>query len=363
MFGNVYNKKKVMVTGHAGFKGGWLSLWLKELGAEVVGFSLLPASEERLYDVLKLAEYTDAGMIADIRHEDALRAFFDAHRPDIVFHLAAQPLVRLSYAAPTETYETNVMGTLNVLEAARHTPSVKAVVNITTDKCYDNVEKREGYRENDAMGGHDMYSSSKACSEILTASYRRSFLEGGSPYALASARAGNVIGGGDWAKDRLIPDCIRAFQRGETVVIRNPHAIRPWQYVLEPLAGYLRLGQKLMEEGSRYACGYNFGPAESEVLAVRDVVQRVRDEWGCGEVRTEAAEGNLHEANILMLNTEKAHRELGVRSVYTTAQAINHTVQWYKTYYREKGDMRSFSLEQIRHFAETARSNGLEWSK
>ena len=218
-FNNIYKGKTVLVTGHAGFKGGWLSFWLRKLGAKVVGYSLLPDTEERFYDVLNLGKVLDDSLIADIRDEKTLNTYFAKHNPDIVLHLAAQPIVRLSYTEPVLTYDTNVMGTLKVLEAARKTPSVKAFVNVTTDKCYENVEKKEGYRENEPFGGYDMYSSSKGCSEILSASYRRSFLTDGKPYALATARAGNVIGGGDWAKDRLIPDCIKAFQKNETVAI------------------------------------------------------------------------------------------------------------------------------------------------
>lgn len=362
MFGGIYQGKRVLVTGHGGFKGGWLSMWLRELGAEVYGYSLLPDSEPRMYEALRIGEHICRSQIGDIRDAAALEKFFAEARPDIVFHLAAQPLVRLSYAEPVSTYETNVMGTLRVLEAARHTSTVKAFVNVTTDKCYENVEKREGYREDEPMGGHDMYSSSKACSEILTASYRRSFLGGGKPFALASARAGNVIGGGDWARDRLIPDCVRAFSRGEEVCIRNPHSVRPWQHVLEPLAGYLRLGQMLMEHGERYATGYNFGPDEHEALQVGDVVRQVIDVWGQGAVRTEASQAALHEANLLMLHTEKANRELGVRPVLSAHEAVEFTVRWYKAYYEGREDMREFSMRQMRDFAEQAQHKKVEWS-
>ena len=242
-FNNIYADKTVLITGHSGFKGSWLSLWLKQMGAKVVGYSLLPDTEKRLYDVLDLEHTLNDSLIADIRDEKTLKSYFGKHNPDIVFHLAAQPIVRFSYIEPVLTYDTNVIGTLKVLEAARQTPSVKAFVNVTTDKCYENKERKEGYREDEPFGGYDMYSSSKGCSEILSSSYRRSFLKDGKPFALATARAGNVIGGGDWAKDRLIPDCIRAFQKNETVFIRNPLSTRPWQLVLEPLAGYLRLGR------------------------------------------------------------------------------------------------------------------------
>lgn len=362
MFADIYQNKTVLVTGHAGFKGSWLSFWLKQMGAKVVGYSLLPDTEKRLYDVLDLEHLLDDSLIADIRDEKTLEAYFAKHQPDIVFHLAAQPIVRLSYQEPVMTYATNVMGTLNVLEAARKTPSVKAFVNITTDKCYENKERAAGYREDEAFGGYDMYSSSKACSEILSASYRRSFLSDGKPFALATARAGNVIGGGDWAKDRLIPDCIKAFVNHETVFIRNPNATRPWQLVLEPLAGYLRLGQKLLEDGEKYATGYNFGPYEGSDVKVCKVAQQVADIWGDGKVEVGKSDG-LHEATLLQLNIEKAERELGVYPVYSAQEAILKTTLWYKAFYDGKTDMTNFSKEQIDEFISAAQDKNLIWSK
>lgn len=361
MFNHIYSNKTVLVTGHAGFKGSWLSFWLKELGAKVVGYSLLPDTNHRLYDVLHLQELLDDSLIADIRDEKTLSAFFAKHQPDIVFHLAAQPLVRLSYHKPVETYETNVIGTLKVLEAARQTSSVKAFVNITTDKCYENKEKQAGYREDEPMGGYDMYSSSKGCAELLTASYRRSFLSGGKPFALASARAGNVIGGGDWAADRLIPDCIRAFQVHKTVEIRNPYATRPWQLVLEPLAGYLRLGQKLLENGPAYADGYNFGPEMNKDVKVCEVAQLVAQIWGDGKVTVGKGDG-LHEANLLQLDINKAEKVLGVIPVYSAQEAIAQTTEWYKAFYAGKEDMRAFSQKQINDFISAARKKNIEWS-
>ena len=360
-FNNIYQGKTVLVTGHAGFKGSWLSLWLKELGANVVGYSLLPETNPRLYDVLDLGHLLKDSKIADIRDAKTLEHFFAKHQPDIVFHLAAQPIVRLSYAEPVLTYETNVIGTLNVLEAARKTPSVKAFVNITTDKCYENKEKKEGYKEDEPFGGYDMYSSSKGCVEILSSSYRRSFLEGGKPFALATARAGNVIGGGDWALDRLIPDCIRAFQAGKTVEIRNPHATRPWQLVLEPLAGYLRLGQKLLEDGAKYADGFNFGPEMNKDVRVAEVAQYVAKVWGNGQVKVGKGDG-LHEANLLQLNVEKADKILGVRPVYTAHEAIEKTTAWYQAFYNKKTDMHAFSLGQIADFIAAAQHKNLPWS-
>lgn len=361
IFNNIYENKRVLITGHAGFKGSWLSLWLKSLGAQVFGYSLLPNTEKRLFEVLDLGHSLDGSLIENIENEKALNTFFQECRPEIVFHLAAQPIVRLSYTEPVLTYKTNVIGTLNVLEAARQTPSVRAFVNITTDKCYENNEKTEGYKENEPMGGYDMYSSSKACSEILSSSYRRSFLKDGKPFALATARAGNVIGGGDWAKDRLIPDCVRAFEKNETVFIRNPLSTRPWQFVLEPLAGYLRLGQKLLEQGDQYATSYNFGPEMNQNIRVCEVVKRLAEIWGeNSQVKTGDA-GDLHEASLLQLNIEKAQKELGIMPVYSAEEAIVKTILWYKAFYEGKVDMISFTKQQLNDFVLKAKSKGLEW--
>ena len=362
IFNNVYAGKTVLVTGHAGFKGSWLAFWLKQMGAKVVGYSLLPDTEKRLYDVLDLEHLLDDSLIADIRDEKTLEAYFAKHNPDIVFHLAAQPIVRLSYTEPVLTYDTNVMGTLKVLEAARKTPSVKAFVNVTTDKCYENKERAEGYREDEPFGGYDMYSSSKGCVEVLSSSYRRSFLTDGKPFALATARAGNVIGGGDWAKDRLIPDCIKAFQKNETVFIRNPLATRPWQLVLEPLAGYLRLGQKLLEEGAKYATGYNFGPEMNKDVKVCEVARQVAEVWGNGKVEVGKSDG-LHEAMLLQLNVEKAECELGIKPVYLAQEAITKATLWYKAFYEGKTDIVSFTKEQIADFVKAAQDKNLDWSK
>lgn len=360
-FGNIYEGKTVLVTGHAGFKGSWLAFWLKQLGAKVIGYSLLPDTEETLYDVLNLKNMLDGEVLADIRDEKKLEDAFAKYNPDIVFHLAAQPIVRLSYAEPVLTYETNIIGTLKVLEAARKMPSVKAFVNVTTDKCYENKEKKEGYKEDEPMGGYDMYSSSKGCSELLSSSYRRSFLADGKPFALGTGRAGNVIGGGDWAKDRLIPDCIRAFKKNETVFIRNPYATRPWQHVLEPLAGYLRLGQKLWEEGAKFAQGYNFGPEMNKDVKVCEVAKLVAEIWGNGKVEVGKGDG-LHEATLLQLNIEKADKELGVRPVYAAEEAIVKTTEWYKMFYAGKENMTDYTTKQLNEFVQTARQKNMEWS-
>ena len=360
-FNNIYKGKTVLITGHAGFKGSWLAFWLKNMGANVIGYSLLPDSEEKMYDVLHLEKYINESYIADICDTQKLNAVFAKTNPDIVFHLAAQPIVRLSYSEPILTYQTNVMGTLNVLEAARKTPSVRAFVNITTDKCYENKEKVEGYKEDEPFGGYDMYSSSKGCSEILSSSYRRSFLMNGKPYALATARAGNVIGGGDWAKDRLIPDCIRAFQADKTVEIRNPYATRPWQHVMEPLAGYMILGQKLLESGDKYATGYNFGPEFGTPVRVAEVAKQVAEVWGNGKVVVGSGDG-LHEANLLQLNIDKAKRELGFLPIWDAKKAIAETTKWYSAYY-SKEDMVKYTKNQIDNFINDARVKGVEWSR
>jgi CDP-glucose 4,6-dehydratase len=320
---NTYNDTKVFLTGHTGFKGSWLALWLKHLGAEVCGYSL----PDNILDIQKL-EYT-----------------ISTFKPDIVFHLAAQPLVRRSYHEPLLTYETNVIGTLNVLEAARKYPSVRAFVNITTDKCYENKELNHKYREDEPLGGYDMYSSSKACAEILSASFRRSFLKEG--FAMATARAGNVIGGGDWTQDRLIPDCIRAINENIPVGIRCPDAVRPWQFVLEPLSGYLQLGQLLLsKEGHKYADSFNFGP--NETWKVRDVAQKVVECYGKGEIIIHKTD-NLHEAGLLMLSIEKAARVLGWTPKYSTAAAIEKTVEWYKKF-SSGGNTENLMLEQIKEY-------------
>lgn len=352
LFDACYKNKKVLVTGHTGFKGAWLCAWLSMLGAKIYGYAL-PMETKTLYDVCPIKDLLADECLGDIRDRETLNSFFAKNEPEIVFHLAAQPLVRLSYTEPVLTYETNVIGTLNVLEAARQSGSVKAFVNITTDKCYENKEKNEGYKEDEPMGGYDMYSSSKGCAELLTASYRRSFLENAKPFALASVRAGNVIGGGDWAKDRLLPDCIKAFQKNEVVFIRSPKAVRPWQHVLEPLAGYLRLGQLLLSNPLPYVQGYNFGPEENSVLTVAEVAKLTAKYWGSGTVKVGNADG-LHEATLLQLNNQKAKDELGVYPVYSAYQAVEKSVDWYKAYYENSQNMLAVTFSQIQEFMEKA---------
>lgn len=347
MWKDTYKGKRVLLTGHTGFKGAWLALWLKRLGAQVCGYSLAPNTNPSMFTELAIGNQLAKSVIADILNPQTLEQVFKEFQPEIVFHLAAQPLVRLSYAEPVLTYQTNVIGTLNVLEAARKTPSVKAFVNITTDKCYENKEVARGYTEDEPMGGYDMYSSSKGCVEIMSSSYRRSFLsEGG--FALATARAGNVIGGGDWALDRLIPDCIRNIEAGKEIEIRSPHATRPWQHVLEPLSGYLLLGHLLYTKGKEYAQGFNFGPNPDSVLTVAEVAKQVVADYGRGTVKVHKRD-NLHEANLLMLDITKAKTVLGWQPVYTAKQAIEQTVAWYQRFYRGE-EMLDFTLSQIEHY-------------
>ncbi len=344
-----YKNKKVLITGHTGFKGSWLSLWLKTLGADVIGYALTPPTEPSMFNALTL-ENQIKSIIGDITDTEKLQGVFKEYKPDIVFHLAAQPLVRLSYSEPVKTYETNVIGTLNVLESARNCGTVKAFVNITTDKCYENMEVNRGYKEDEPMGGYDMYSSSKGCVEIMSSSYRRCFLQksfNGS-YPMATARAGNVIGGGDWAKDRLVPDCIRAITSNQKIEIRNPIAIRPWQHVLEPLGGYLLLGKKLLNKGYQYAQAYNFGPEESSTLKVSEIATKIVNYWGSGDVVIHKKD-DLHEAGLLMLNIDKAKTQLKWQPIYDADKAVERTVAWYKAFYNNE-DMLQFTLKQIAEY-------------
>ncbi len=336
--------KRVFMTGHTGFKGGWLSLWLADMGTEVHGYALTPPTEPNFFTVAGVESRLVSHTIADLRDADALTAAMRAARPDIVLHLAAQPLVRYSYAAPVETYAVNVMGTVNLLEAVRQTPGVKAVVNITTDKCYDNREWVWPYRENEAMGGADPYSSSKACSELVTAAYRASFLDAAGIH-LASARAGNVIGGGDWAADRLIPDFLRALDAKRTLNIRSPLATRPWQHVLEPLAGYLLLAEKLHAEGAEYAEGWNFGPDENDAKPVGWIVETLCTQTADARWQCDTAP-QPHEANTLKLDSSKAKTRLGWKPRWNLPTALDRTLEWHRAW-RAGEDMAAISLSQI----------------
>jgi len=351
MNGEFWRGKRVLLTGHTGFKGSWLSLWLQSMDAQVVGYALAPPTEPSLFEVAGVG----AGMtsvIGDIRDLEHLRAVFAEHKPEIVIHMAAQPLVRYSYAEPVETYSTNVMGTVNLLEAVRGTPGVKAVVNVTTDKCYENREWAWGYRENEAMGGYDPYSSSKGCAELVTAAYRNSFFNSATfnvkhSTAIASARAGNVIGGGDWAEDRLIPDIMRAITQGRSVTIRNPHAIRPWQHVLEPLSGYLKLAQKLYEEGAACAEGWNFGPNDEDAKPVQWIVEQLTQSWGEGASWLLDGGEHPHEAHYLKLDCSKAKSRLDWHPRWHLDDALAKIVAWQRSY-QQGANMKTVTLEQIK---------------
>jgi CDP-glucose 4,6-dehydratase len=322
--------KRVFLTGHTGFKGSWLSLWLQSMGAEVRGLSLDPPTEPALFNVANVAKGIDH-QVADIRDYDKTRSLMAAFKPEIVIHMAAQPLVRLSYQRPIETYATNVMGTVHLLEAARHTGSVRAIVNITTDKCYENKEWVWGYREDEPMGGHDPYSNSKGCAELVSSAYRKSFLkpEG---IAMATARAGNVIGGGDWALDRLVPDILRALEKRQPVLIRNPHAIRPWQHVLEPLSGYLLLAESLYEQGHTDAEGWNFGPREEDSQPVQWIVDLLCKEWGNDATWILQSGDHPHEANFLKLDISKARQRLQWAPQWSLQTALSHITEWHKAW-------------------------------
>ncbi|MBU2851351.1 CDP-glucose 4,6-dehydratase [Acidithiobacillus ferrivorans] len=341
--------RRVFLTGHTGFKGAWLSLWLQEMGAVVSGFSLDPPTDPSLFHLAHVAEGMHS-VTGDIRDPAALTSAMQAAQPEIVFHLAAQSLVRYSYAEPVETYATNVMGTVHFLESVRVTPGVRAAVMVTSDKCYENREWVWGYREDEAMGGHDPYSSSKGCAELVTSAYRRSFFATGPGVALASARAGNVIGGGDWALDRLLPDILRACAANEAVRIRNPHAIRPWQHVLEPLSGYLLLAQRLLLDGQRFASGWNFGPADQDAQPVSWIVEEVVSQWGDAARWTQDAGEHPHEAHYLKLDCSKAHTELGWQPQWDLRHALNQTIRWHKAYLAGE-DLRAVCQEQIRAYA------------
>lgn len=346
--------KKVFMTGHTGFKGSWLSLWLQQLGAEVTGYALQPPTDPSLFEAANVAQGMHS-IIGDIRDNAALSKAMREAAPDIVIHMAAQPLVRYSYVNPVETYSTNVMGTVHLLEAVRQTPSVRAVVNVTSDKCYDNKEWVWGYRENEAMGGFDPYSNSKGCAELVAAAYRNSFFNPAKysehRVALASARAGNVIGGGDWAEDRLIPDILRAISEDRPVVIRSPHAIRPWQHVLEPLSGYLILAQKLYEDGDVYGEGWNFGPNDEDAKPVQWIVEHLTRQWGEGASWKLDGGDHPHEAHYLKLDCSKAKMRLDWQPRWHLAHTLEMIVAWQHAWLT-KQDMRSFTLKQIEQYAQ-----------
>lgn len=345
--------KKVFVTGHTGFKGSWLCMWLNLLGAKVVGYATAPPTAPSLFELSNVEPLLVKSVIADIRDLELLKKEMAAFAPDIVIHLAAQPLVRDSYLVPVDTYSINVMGTVNLLEAIRITDSVRAVVNVTSDKCYENKEWLWGYRESEPMGGYDPYSSSKACAELITSAYRNSYFNANDydrhGVAIASARAGNVIGGGDWAKDRLIPDCIHSLLAGEPIKIRNPHSIRPWQHVLEPLNGYLCIARKLYESGAKYGEGWNLGPEESDAKSVEWIVQRMCEKW-IGSRGYMIEEGNHpYEASYLKLDCSKAKKQLNWSPRWNLDQALDQIIEWTAAY-KNGSDLRSESFSQIEKY-------------
>jgi CDP-glucose 4,6-dehydratase len=345
-----WHKKRVLLTGHTGFKGSWLSLWLQSLGAETIGYSLPPPTRPSLYDLADVGRGMKS-IQGDILDLERVRNILQAQRPEIVIHAAAQSLVRQSYADPVGTYATNVLGTVHVLEAVRGVPEVRGVLIITSDKCYENRDDLRAYSETDRLGGKDPYSSSKAAAELVTAAFRRSFFKDtergvNAGVGVGTARAGNVIGGGDWAADRLVPDVIRAVLERSEVLIRNPSALRPWQHVLDPLCGYLTLAEKLYENPSSFSASWNFGPDESESLSVAAVVKRLSELWGPGISSRFDGRAQPHEAQYLKLDCTKAKTELGWEPQWDLDHALEATVQWYKKY-QSGGDVRSLTLEQI----------------
>lgn len=343
---NIFKGKNVLVTGHTGFKGSWLSIWLRELGANVIGYALKPNSLKDNFSICGLKNHI-IDVRGDIRNQHLINKVFEKYKPDIVFHLAAQPLVRYSYMHPKYTYEVNLMGTLNILEAVRNCEKTKAAIIITSDKCYENKEWIWGYRENDAMGGYDPYSSSKGCTELLVSSYRKSFFNN---KGLASVRAGNVIGGGDWSCDRIVPDCINALEANESIVIRNPKAVRPWQHVLEPLSGYLKLGENILKDANKYSGAWNFGPNGESIISVEEVTKRLIKYWGNGTYKIIQSNGNdVHEANLLNLDISKAKFNLQWKPKWSIDEAIEKTVEWYKNYKSE--NMYALCLRQIKEYS------------
>lgn len=349
---NFWQGKRVYLTGHTGFKGSWLSLWLQSMEAEIKGYALNPPTETNLFTVAKVGEQMESE-IGDIRDLESLTKSMTAFNPDIVIHLAAQPLVRYSYQAPVETYSTNVMGTVNILEAARQCSNLKAIVNITTDKCYENKEWLWGYREDEAMGGFDPYSSSKGCSELITSAYRCSFFQDAG-IGLASARAGNVIGGGDWAQDRLIPDILRAFEKNMPVIIRNPNSIRPWQHVLEPLSGYLMLAQALYQQPLNYAEGWNFGSIDEDAKPVSWILDKMASHWQNASWQLDE-HLQPHEAHYLKLDSSKAKNRLNWQPTWRLAQTLEKIILWHQAWLAGE-NMKAVCLQEITSYMQDSNS-------
>ncbi len=347
-----WKNKKVFLTGHTGFKGSWLSLWLQNMGAELTGYALAPATNPSLFADAKL-EKNMKSVIGDIRNYDLLKKTLTEFKPEIVIHMAAQPLVRYSYQNPIETYATNVMGTVHLLDSVRFSPSVRAVVNVTTDKCYENKEWIWPYRENESLGGYDPYSNSKACSELVTSAYRQSYFHpekySEHQVAIASARAGNVIGGGDWSTDRLIPDILRALKSSANLQIRNPRAIRPWQHVLEPLSGYLILAQNLHQQGARFSEAFNFGPAQEDVKDVEWITKKLLSELGSSK-KIEIVKSDLHEAQYLSLDCAKAQAVLGWKPKWNVGLALSKIAEWNRAYDENPVGIDKMTLKQIEEY-------------
>lgn len=341
-----WKNKNVFLTGHTGFKGSWLSLWLHELGANITGYSLPAPTSPSLFEIARIEELLINSFIGDINNYEFLCESIQKAKPEIIIHMAAQPLVRKSYDNPIETYQTNVMGTVHIMEAARTCSSLKAILNVTTDKCYENREWEWGYRENEALGGHDPYSNSKACSELVTAAYRDSFLST-LDIKVATARAGNVIGGGDWAEDRLIPDLLKSLINHEKIKIRNPHAIRPWQHVLEPLKGYLLLCENLVLKGKDYAQAWNFGPLDSQIKNVQWIVEHMLEKWPKKNYGYSILKDDIKaEASILKLDSSKATKKIGWEPNWSLDETLDSIIEW-EVQYQEDKDMRNVCKEQI----------------
>ena len=362
MFGNFFKDKKILVTGHTGFQGSWLTLWLKLLGASVIGYSLPPPTKPSLFESLEL-ENDITHIIADIRNLDELKRAISSNEPDLIFHLAAQSLVRESYEKPVETFSTNILGTVNVLDCIRNSTTVKGCIVYTSDKSYENVGTKQVYTENDRLGGNDPYSASKASSEIVTTAYRNSFFGKVSSPRIATIRAGNVIGGGDWSKDRLIPDFVRAVINKQKINVRNPEHTRPWQFVLEPLSGILWLAVKMIEE-SKFSEAWNFGPSsDSKQFTVKMMLKAISTEWGINEsIMEENTNNELHEDKFLNIDSSKAEKFLGLKLVYNLQETITETVSWYKHFTEQKNEIKNFSIEQIKNYTDHAKQLNLSWT-
>jgi len=365
IFSKALRGKTVLITGHTGFIGSWLSLWLHLLGVKVIGFSLEPPTNPSMFEVVELSKYV-VHNIGDVKDSNHFTECLIHHKPEVVFHLAAQPLVMTSYQNPVETFRTNIMGVVNVLEGIRNTNSVRACVIMTSDKCYRNDEKTDAYKENDPMGGHDPYSGSKGAAELVTSAYRNSFFNPNDiekhKVSIATIRAGNVIGGGDWARDRIVPDCIHSLMSKQSVALRHPKAIRPWQHVLEPLSGLLCLTAKMMENLATYGEAWNFGPSHSSKVTVEELVTQVIKQWGSGNWTSDKTHSSFHESNYLMLDSSKAMNLLGWQPVYSLNEAVSETISWYKAYASATTQMNDFTITQIQKYIKKAKQMNISWA-